>query len=158
MAAVSSKRERVTYFVLLFGDLKIPNWLFLKSMLLSNLAIQWCLIFLIIYWIFRWYLIRYYSMISIQYYYLDSCYSHSLCYFFHYFFNQNRKYLQIQDFLESDKLTYMILCVTVDLWRRSEGFFLGKKLFELIFDILIFVDKSNGYIDGSSPVPVSTVV
>ena len=41
-------------------------------MLLSNFAIRWCLNFLIIYWIFWWYLNRYYSMISIRCYYLVS--------------------------------------------------------------------------------------
>ena len=43
--------------------------IFLKSMLLSNFTIRWCLIFLIIYWIFRWYWNRYYSMILIRCYY-----------------------------------------------------------------------------------------
>ena len=41
-------------------------------MFLPNFAILWCLFFLIIYWIFRWCLNRYYSMILIWCYYLVS--------------------------------------------------------------------------------------
>ena len=46
--------------------------IFLKSMLSSNFVIWWCLKLLIIYWIFWWYLNRYYTMIYIRCYYLDS--------------------------------------------------------------------------------------
>ena len=37
----------------------------IHSFITTNFAIQWCLIFYIIYWIFRWYLSRYYWMILI---------------------------------------------------------------------------------------------
>ena len=41
-------------------------------MLLSNFAIRWCVFFKIIFWIFRWYLYRYYLMILIRCYNLVS--------------------------------------------------------------------------------------
>ena len=49
------------------------NWLiFSESMFLSNFGCRWWSIFSIIYWIFRWYLKRYYSIIWIQFYNLVS--------------------------------------------------------------------------------------